>query len=55
LDENANPQLRLVRVGEPTPNGGVTVLSGLRVGERILADPGPGIATEWSKETGVGR
>jgi RND family efflux transporter MFP subunit len=55
LDESANPQLRLVRVGEPTPNGGVTVLSGLRVGERILADPGPGIATGWSKETGVGR
>jgi RND family efflux transporter MFP subunit len=55
LDENGNPQLRLIRVGEPTPNGGVTVLSGLRAGERILANPGPGIATGWSKETAVGR
>jgi RND family efflux transporter MFP subunit len=50
LDDNGNPQLRLIRVGEPTPRGGVTVLSGLRAGERILANPGPGIATGWSRE-----
>lgn len=49
LDEDGNPQLRLIRVGEPTPRGGVTVLSGLRAGERILANPGPGIATGWSQ------
>lgn len=49
VDENGNAQLRLIRVGEPTPNGGVTVLSGLRAGERILSDPGPGVATGWSK------
>ncbi|MFP4602746.1 MAG: efflux RND transporter periplasmic adaptor subunit [Halochromatium sp.] len=49
LDEDGNPHLRLIRVGEPTPRGGVTVLSGLRAGERILANPGPGIATGWSQ------
>jgi len=49
LDEDGNPHLRLIRVGEPTPNGGVTVLSGLRAGERILSNPGPGIATGWSR------
>ncbi len=55
LDENGNPQLRLIRVGEPTPKGGVTVLSGLRAGERILENPGPGVATGWSQDAGTGR
>lgn len=55
LDENGDPQLRLIRVGEPTPKGGVTVLSGLRAGERIMANPGPGVATGWSKESGAAR
>lgn len=50
LDEDGNPHLRLIRVGEPTPRGGVTVLSGLRAGERILSNPGPGIATGWSQD-----
>ncbi len=50
LDDEGNPHLRLIRVGEPTPNGGVTVLSGLRAGERILSNPGPGIATGWSQD-----
>ncbi len=49
LDEEGHPHLRLIRVGEPTPRGGVTVLSGLRAGERILANPGPGISTGWSQ------
>jgi RND family efflux transporter MFP subunit len=55
LDDNGNPQLRLIRVGEPTPTGGVTVLSGLRAGERILENPGPGVATGWAKDPGQGR
>ena len=55
LDENGNPQLRLIRVGEPTPGGGVTVLSGLRAGERILANPGPGVTTGWSRDASLGR
>jgi RND family efflux transporter MFP subunit len=55
VDEDGNPQLRLIRVGEPTPRGGVTVLSGLRAGERILTNPGPGIATGWSRDDAAGR
>jgi len=50
LDEQGNPQLRLVRVGEPVPGGLVTVLSGLRPGERILADPPAGVAAGWSTQ-----
>jgi hypothetical protein len=49
VDDEGNAQLRLIRVGEPTPRGGVTVLSGLRAGERILSNPGPGVATGWSQ------
>jgi multidrug efflux pump subunit AcrA (membrane-fusion protein) len=55
LDEQGNPQLRLVRVGEPVPGGLVTVLSGLRPGERILADPPAGVAAGWSTQTGAER
>jgi len=55
VDEEGNPQLRLIRVGEPTPGGGVTVLSGLRAGERILANPGPGVTSGWSRGEGNGR
>lgn len=55
IDDNGRPQLRLVRIGETMPDGGVTILSGLRAGERILANPGPGIASGWSKQTEVGR
>lgn len=55
LDEEGNPHLRLIRVGEPTPRGGVTVLSGLRAGERILSNPGPGIATGWSQSSSPSR
>lgn len=48
LDENGRPQLRLVRVGDATPEGGIRILSGLRAGERILANPGPGVTSGWS-------
>lgn len=50
LDEQGNADLRLIRVGEPVPGGLITVLSGLRAGERILADPPPGIAAGWSTQ-----
>ncbi len=50
LDEQGNAELRLIRVGEPVPGGLITVLSGLRPGERILADPPPGIAAGWSTQ-----
>jgi multidrug efflux pump subunit AcrA (membrane-fusion protein) len=51
LDEQGNPQLRLVRLGEPVPGGLTTVLSGLRPGERILADPPAGVAASWSTQS----
>lgn len=55
LDNDGKPQLRLIRVGEATPDGGVTVLSGLRAGERILANPGPNVTTGWSADGAGGR
>jgi len=50
LDAQGNAELRLVRVGEPVPGGLITVLSGLRPGERVLADPPPGITAGWSTQ-----
>jgi RND family efflux transporter MFP subunit len=49
LNEQGRPQLRLVRVGDATPDGGVSILSGLRAGERVLANPGPGVSSGWSQ------
>jgi RND family efflux transporter MFP subunit len=54
LDEQGNPELRLIRVGEPRPDGKVTVLSGLRPGERILENPGAGVTSNWSRGGGDG-
>ena len=51
VDDNGNPQLRLVRTGEQVSGGFTTVLSGLRPGERVLANPGPGIAAGWTSTT----
>lgn len=36
LDENNKPKMRLIRIGEEIDNDTVTVLSGLKPGERIL-------------------
>jgi len=47
LDDSGNPQLRLIRVGEQVSGGFTTVLSGLRAGERVLANPGPGLSAAW--------
>lgn len=48
IDEQGNMQLRLIRVGEQVPGGLMSVLSGLRPGERILADPAPGVTAGWA-------
>lgn len=48
LDKDGAPQLRLIRVGEPVPGGFITVLSGLRPGERILPEPGAQVTNGWS-------
>ncbi len=55
LDEQGEPELRLIRVGEARQDGGVTVLSGLRPGERILEDPGAGVSSGWSQGSNGGR
>jgi RND family efflux transporter MFP subunit len=55
LDEQGRPELRLIRVGEPRPDGMVTVLSGLRPGERILENPGAGVTSNWSRGQDGGR
>jgi len=49
LDENNQPQLRLIRLGEYVAGQQVSVLSGLMVGERIFAQP-PSTASGWSKQ-----
>lgn len=48
---NGKPQLRLIRVGERMDEGHISVLSGIRVGERILRNPGIGVASGWSSKT----
>lgn len=49
VNEQGEPQLRLIRVGEELSGGFVTALSGLRAGERVLANPGPQISAGWAK------
>jgi multidrug efflux pump subunit AcrA (membrane-fusion protein) len=42
LDESGAIKLRLIRIGERTPDGKVIVISGIRVGDKILSKPGAG-------------
>ena len=46
---NNETQLRLLRLGDYVSSGTVSVLSGLRVGERIYANPPPGMGSSWSR------
>ncbi|MCG6896478.1 MAG: efflux RND transporter periplasmic adaptor subunit [Thiocapsa sp.] len=48
VNERGEPQLRLIRVGEELSGGMVTVLSGLRAGERVLTNPGPRVTAGWA-------
>ncbi len=48
VDEEGEPELRLIREGERMPNGFTSVLSGLRAGERILENPPRNVASGWS-------
>lgn len=47
--ENEN-ELRLIRLGEAIDKWNVAVLSGLRSGERVIAQPSPGIVSGWSNQ-----
>ncbi len=46
-----SPELRLIRVGEQLEEGYVSILSGIRVGERILRNPGTGVASSWGSRS----
>ena len=48
VNEQGQPELRLIREGERLPNAMVSVLSGLREGERILADPPRRVTSGWA-------
>ena len=41
-------ELRLLRLGETVDNESVSVLSGIRTGERIYVQPSPGMASGWT-------
>ncbi len=47
LNEKNKSELRLLRLGEAVDDQHVTVLSGVRAGERIYAEPTPGMASGW--------
>lgn len=47
LNNKNKSELRLLRLGETIDNMNVSVLSGLRAGERIYAQPTPGMASGW--------
>ncbi|MBF0429541.1 MAG: efflux RND transporter periplasmic adaptor subunit [Magnetococcales bacterium] len=47
-DKGGEPLLRMVRLGGFVDDKSVSVLSGLSIGERILATPPSGMATEWN-------
>jgi len=46
---NGKTELRLIRLGEYVSGDRVTVLSGLKVGERIYAAPPAGASSGWNK------
>jgi hypothetical protein len=52
ITDDNQTKLRLIRLGDYVGSTQVSVLSGLSVGERILANPA-GMASGWS--TGAGR
>lgn len=41
VEKDGSIRLRLIRVDERSPDGAVSVISGIKVGDRILAKPGP--------------
>ncbi|NOY66311.1 MAG: efflux RND transporter periplasmic adaptor subunit [Gammaproteobacteria bacterium] len=49
-DKNKS-ELRLLRLGESVDNASISVLSGLKTGERIYTRPTPGMASGWESNT----
>jgi multidrug efflux pump subunit AcrA (membrane-fusion protein) len=50
LNDENKAELRLVRLGQPRGDTHVTVLSGLKAGDRIIVNPPPSIRSGWSPE-----
>lgn len=48
--QNNRSELRLVRLGKSYSSGMVTVLAGLKPGEQIIANPSPGMTSDWLKK-----
>lgn len=42
VEEDGDLRLRLIRIGDRAPDGRISVISGIRVGDRILANPAAG-------------
>lgn len=42
VDDAGELKLRLIRIGDETGSGDVSVISGIKVGDRILANPSAG-------------
>lgn len=47
-NKKGQPELRLIRVGESVGADGISVLSGLNVGERVLKNPPVSVTSGWS-------
>jgi hypothetical protein len=47
--DGGRKELRLIRLGDYVSGNQVAVLSGLRVGERIYAEPPVGTSSGWNK------
>jgi multidrug efflux pump subunit AcrA (membrane-fusion protein) len=45
VGQNNEPEMRVVRVGQPISGNRVTILSGLRGGERVIDRPPPGMSS----------
>jgi RND family efflux transporter MFP subunit len=43
--ENGKPALRIVRIGYPLPDGGISVISGLHGGEAVITNPPSSLVT----------
>lgn len=50
-EESKTTSLRLIRIGVSQGNGYVTVVSGLREGERVVNNPPPGVSSGWYPES----
>ncbi len=51
LGQNNKTELRLIRLGESVGDNHVTVLSGIRSGEQVVAAPPAGMSSSWKSDS----